>query len=148
LIARKLAPCPIKLCATPEFVEKHGAITRQTIFSVPSIVYNLHTQKNEWKFIDADGQTGAIKLNRAMAANTAEMELQACLQGVGVAVLPIFTAHRYLDSGELVDLFPNYQTYPERSIYAMYPKNRYLSTRTRLFIDWLSSDATHYPWSS
>jgi len=146
LIARKLAPCPVKLYATPALIESYGPITKHNVSEIPSIVYNRHTQKNEWRFVDQNGVVDSIELNRVMAANTAEMELHACLQNVGITVLPIFIAYPYLESGQLVDLFPEFQMYPERSIYAMFPQNRYLSTRTRLFVDWLSNEASQFPW--
>ena len=72
--------------------------------------------------------------------------MEACLHGIGVALLPAFSAEAYLKTGELVALFPEYPTVPELGIYAMYPQNRYLSTRTRLFIDWLSEASEDFSW--
>jgi DNA-binding transcriptional LysR family regulator len=66
--------------------------------------------------------------------------------GIGVAFLPAFCAAGYLKSGDLVALFPEYSTAPELGIYAMYPQNRYLSTRTRLFIDWLCIASEDFAW--
>jgi len=85
-------------------------------------------------------------LNRSFATNSAKMQLQACIQGLDIALLPIFVADTHIKSGELIELFPQYTTYPERGIYAMYPQNRYLSARTRLFIDWLSESSKAYSW--
>jgi DNA-binding transcriptional LysR family regulator len=74
------------------------------------------------------------------------MQLEACLQGLGVALLPAFSAHNHLAQGNLLALFPELETYPVRAIHAVYPQNRYLSTRTRLFIDWLSEASRNFPW--
>ena len=106
----------------------------------------MHTQKEEWRYRDNNDVIGTQTLNRNFAANTAEMQLEACLRGLGVALLPAFSAEAYLKSGELVALFPEYPTYPELGIYAMYPQNRYLSTRTRLFVDWLSNASEDFSW--
>jgi DNA-binding transcriptional LysR family regulator len=62
---------------------------------------------------------GAQTLNRNFAANTAEMQLEGCLHGLRVSLLPIFSAEAYLKSGELVALLPGYSTFPELGIYAM-----------------------------
>ena len=148
LIARKLAPCPIVLCAGKKLIEKHGMPDSvAALVGYPAVVYNRHGQKEEWRYKDQNDEVRALTLNRNFAANTAEMQLEACLQGLGIALLPMFSAHPYIASGELVEVFPEYKTHPERGIYAMYPQNRYLSTRTRLFIDWLSEASTQFAWS-
>ena len=147
LIARKLAPCPIILCAGKNLIDKYGLPESvEQLSNYPGIVYNKHVQKEEWHYRDNNDVIGTQTLNRNFAANTAEMQLEACLRGLGVALLPAFCADAYLKSGELVALFPDYSTYPEPGIYAMYPQNRYLSTRTRLFIDWLSNASKEFSW--
>lgn len=147
LIARKLAPCPIILCAGKKLLEKRGSPEAvEQLADYPAIVYTQHTQKEVWRYQSLDGETLSQTLNRDFSANTAEMMLAACLQGLGVALLPIFSADAHLRSGELVALFPEHKTYPQTDIYALYPKNAYLSTRTRLFIDWLKDSGQHLPW--
>ena len=147
LIARKLAPCPIILCAGKKLIEKYGLPESvEQLSDYPGIIYNMHTQKEEWRYRDSNDVIGTQTLNRNFAANTAEMQLEACLHGLGLSLLPIFCAAAYLKSGELVALLPGYSTYPELGIYAMYPQNRYLSTRTRLFVDWLSNASEDFSW--
>jgi DNA-binding transcriptional LysR family regulator len=147
LIARKLAPCPIKLCAGEKLIEKYGLpVSVEQLSAYPGIVYNRHSQKEEWRYRDNNDVIGTQTLNRNFAANTAEMQLEACLRGLGVSLLPAFSADTYLKSGELVALFPDYPTHPEPGIYALYPQNRYLSTRTRLFVDWLSNASEDFTW--
>lgn len=147
LIARKLAPCPIILCASPDLIKRQNPVMSiAQVSEMPAIVYNQHAQVEEWRYQTSSGEIGAQKLQRNFAANTAEMQLEACLQGIGVALLPIFSAYPYLQSGEIVELFPDCKTYPERGIHAMFPQNRYLSTRTRLFVDWLGDASENFPW--
>ena len=147
LIARKLAPCPIVLCGSVKLIEEVGLPKLvDDIKDYPAVVYNRHAQRERWVYTDDQGERGSVLLNRKFAANTAEMQLEACLQGVGISLLPIFSAHKYLESGQLVRILPKFTTTPTRGIYAMYPQNRYLSTRTRLFIDWLSQASERFAW--
>ncbi|MFT7228138.1 MAG: DNA-binding transcriptional LysR family regulator [Methylophilaceae bacterium] len=149
LIARKLASCPIVLCAGKKMIEKHGfPQSIEDLIDYPGIVYNKHGQKEVWRFQE-NGSNVILSqtLNRNFSTNTAEMQLEACLKGLGVALLPIFTADAYIKSGELVKLFPDYTTYPERGIYVLYPQNRYLSARTRFFIDWLSEASKKFSFN-
>jgi DNA-binding transcriptional LysR family regulator len=147
LIARKLAPCRVILCAGKKLISKYGLPKSvEQLSEYSGIAYNMHKQKEEWRYRDSKGVIRTQTLNRNFAANTAEMQLEACLRGLGVTLLPIFSADAHLKSGQLVELFPEYTTYPELGIYAMYPQNRYLSTRTRLFVDWLSHASKDFSW--
>jgi len=151
LRARKLATCPIVLCAAPSLIEQHqqqhGDIESPSdISAMPGIVYSKHEQIEEWHYGDANGQAGSVRINKAFSGNSAELQVQACQAGLGVALLPIFAIAESLASGDLVQLLPNYQTHPERGIYAVYPENRHVSTRVRLFIDHLVNCAQHFPW--
>lgn len=146
-IARQLATCPIILCASPAYIQQHGQPkTAEQLKAYPAIIYTKHGQAAEWRYQDKHGNAGVAPMKRAMAADSAEMMLEACLQGVGVALLPIFVAATYLQSGQLVQLLPDCTTYPERGIYAIFPQKRHLSTKTRLFVDWLSECSKAFPW--
>ena len=147
LIARKLAGCPIILCASPAYVDQHGLPDQPSqLPDFPAIIYNQHGQSEEWRYRASNGDRGSARLNRNFAGNSAEMQLVACLQGVGIALLPAFVACEHLDSGALLRVLPDFETYPQRGIYAMFPQNRHLAIRVRLFVDWLSECGTGFPW--
>lgn len=148
-IARKLAECPLILCATPYYCEKYGPITRpEELTSVPAITYTKHGYHDEWRYITQDAESGSVQLMRHFAANNAELMLEACLHHIGVAILPVFVASTYLQSGQLMQLLPDYTTYPPRNIYALFPEQRHLSTKTRLLIDWLTECSKAFPWKN
>jgi len=147
LIARKLASCPIVLCASPAYLDQHGLPGQPSeLPDFPAIIYSQHGQSEEWRYQAPDGEPGSVRLNRRFAGNSAEMQLEACLEGVGIALLPAFVACSHLDSGALLQVLPEYETYPQRGIYAMFPQNRHLATRVRLFVDWLTECGAEFPW--
>ena len=147
LIARKLSPCPLILCASASCIEQYGRPeTPKNLSDYPSIIYTRHGYENRWRYQDKNGKIGTAALKQAFAANNAEMMLEACLQGLGFAILPIFTVATHLKSGQLVEVFSDYKSYPERGIYATFPQNRHLSVKVRLFVDWLSESSKAFPW--
>lgn len=147
LIARKLASCPIILCASPAYKDQHGLPNEPSqLPGFPAIIYSKHSQSEEWHYQTPDGSRGSVRLNRNFAGNSAEMQLEACLQGMGIALLPVFIANEHLDSGDLIRVLPTFETYPQRGIYALFPQKRYLATRVRLFVDWLSECGAEFPW--
>ncbi len=147
LISRKLATCPILLCASKDFIKAHGKIKLpQELGKLPAIIHSKHSVVSQWQYQDNNRNVGNAQLDAQMLANNADMMLESCLQGVGIALLPIFTASEYLKAGQLIQILPEYKTYPERGIYAIFPQKRHLSTKVRLFIDCLTKLTQELPW--
>lgn len=147
LIARKLAPCPLILCASKDFINKYGEPKRaDELIKFPAIIYNRNNHLKIWQYEDQKGNVKIANLQQKFSANNAEMMLEACLNNVGIAILPIFIANDYLKSNKLIRILPKYKTSPERGIYAIFPQNRYLSTKVRLFIDSLAKYSQKFDW--
>jgi len=138
LIARKVSDCPIILCASPEFLATHGTPrTLAAVRALPSIIYTNAANGTQWECRDARGRSHQTSLKPAFYANSAGMMLDACLAGVGMALLPAFSCAEQLRSGALQRVLPSHTTTPERSVYVIYPERRYLPMKTRAFIDLL-----------
>jgi len=60
---------------------------------------------------------------------------EATLLGLGIAQLPVFHVERDLAEGRLVRILTD-ATVPSQPVSILYPRNRQLSPRVRLFIDW------------
>lgn len=82
---------------------------------------------------------GAIRnvvLPATISVNAAESFHAAAKLGLGIIQVPRYHAERYIHSGELVHIlkdFPLTQT----PVSLLYPRNRQLSPRVRVFIDWI-----------
>lgn len=147
LIARKLATCPILQCASPEYIKNYG--TPQTPMDLKhhkNLIYTQHGQYAQWTYSDPKGKISSTDLQAILKANSGEMLLAGCSKGIGIALIPIFLAAPFLQSGQLVHIMPEYKTAPERNIYAIIPQNRHLSTRVELFVDMLSQASKALPW--
>lgn len=148
LKARKLGDCPIWLCAAPECLDKNGQIESvEHLKEFPAITYSQHGRSESWVYGN-EAETGSIKLRSIFSANTAELELEACLAGLGVALLPAFAASSALQNGRLIRILPQYETLPAREIFALFPPNRASSSRVRLFIDSLVEAFEPLSWTS
>lgn len=136
LYARRVGDCPIHLCATPAFAERHGMPESPDDLSVlPAIIYSNNPAGLTLNYRDADGITGTASLRPQFYANSAGMMLEACLRSVGIALLPSFCCEDHLASGELIRLLPGVETPPDLGIYAVYPDRRFLPLKVRAFID-------------
>jgi DNA-binding transcriptional LysR family regulator len=68
------------------------------------------------------------------------MMLDACIEGVGVAVLPHFSCADALATGRLVRLLPDFDTVPDLGIYVVYPDKRFVPLKVRSFIDVIAAE--------
>ncbi|ESX91041.1 LysR family transcriptional regulator [Mesorhizobium sp. LSHC412B00] len=137
LIARRLGPFSIKLCASQELIAKHGKPTRpQDLANLPCIVDTNGRSLANWRF-RGDGEesvsvnvSGPIEVNSPMAARA------AAVSGLGFTILPDFIAAPDLASGLLVSLLDD-RIQSGSGIFAVYPHRRYLPAKVRVFVDFL-----------
>jgi len=134
LIARKLAPLRNVLCASPEYIKKHGNLTElDQLTDHNCLIFTYSNDVKEWVFIK-DGQTQTVEVTGNYKVNNSEALLEAILQGVGIGRLPTFVAGPDIKAGKLVPLFEEYQM-PDKTIYAVFPERQFLPAKVRAFID-------------
>ena len=147
LIAKRLAPCPFAVCASPEYLKKNGnPATPDDLAKHNVFAYTRNTGLHEWRYRDVTGNAGQVSLKGTFKSDTGYMMCETALQGIGVAILPIFYVAEHLKTGALVKLLPEYRTSPDRDIHAVFIPNRYVSTRLRLFIDMMADACSNLPW--
>jgi DNA-binding transcriptional LysR family regulator len=135
LIARKLGPFRILVCASPAFIKDHGPLNDPTdLARLPCILDTNGRSLSNWRFQRADGSQFTVNVNVRMEVNSPMMAMRAAIGGLGVTMLPDFVAKSALDSGELVSLFEE-NGIDDRGIYAIYPHRRYLPAKVRAFVD-------------
>lgn len=61
------------------------------------------------------------------------------LEGHGISMRAEWDIERYLRSGRLVQVLPQYYT-PDADVYAIYPQRHQLATRIRAFVDFFARD--------
>jgi len=128
LIARRLASCPTYLCASPEYLKRHGTPQNpDDLVQHNVLAYTRNQAPHEWRYIAKSGEMGHTKLHSTFRCDTGEMLREAAFQGVGIASLPIFYLAEDFKSGALTCILPDYTEWPRRDIYAVFMPNRSVS---------------------
>lgn len=145
LIARKIANTRGYVVASPEFLERHGEPSHPSeLKDIPCLRYTYQSNGSNWRF-DLDGEEVSVKVDGPMTVNNGDAIMEAARQGVGCAVLPDFFIHEYLKSGELKSILSEWNC-SGNGIWAIYPHNRHLSAKVRLFVDFLAESFARTPW--
>lgn len=136
LVARRLAPARSKLCATPEYFERHGVPrVPQDLARHNCLDYTHSGERGVWRFIGPGGEI-AVPVSGRLRINDDEALSQAVLGGLGLALLPTFIVGEELQRGRLRDALSEYIPI-ERHIYAIHLPTDHLPVKVRAFIDYL-----------
>lgn len=139
LIARRLAPCRMVICASPEYIARHGMPgTPEDLQDAPRLTFSEAVSVGDWTLVDAKNRVHVIAGPCRMAANNTQMLLAAALAGTGVAYGPTFVFGEQLAQGKLVELLPDYHA-SDLTIQAVYPSTRHMSLKLRHFLDYLAA---------
>ena len=136
LIAKHIAPIRVILCASPEYLKQYGTPThpedlkthRYLHYSYMEIDANNEVFK--WLKAQNSGQSSELR------SNNGDVLVEAAIAGAGIVLQPTFIASKALQSGELIQILPEFE--PESiGLYAVYAHRKLLPNKVRCFIDFM-----------
>ena len=137
LIARCLASINLIICASPDYIEKHGKPELpEDISKHQCLAYSLGDDSKSWPFLNAKGQEHRVGFKPHMTASDGGFLRDAAADGHGILLIPTFIAYEEVERGHLIPLF-NELPRSQVNAYAIYPQTRHLSQRVRVFVDFL-----------
>lgn len=140
LIARRIGEMRLVTCASPDYLARFGTplhprdienghriVAYRPALSgrVLPLVYQSHDETIE------------IAGRYSVALNDGMGYLAAGIAGHGIMQLPAFMAREPLADGRLVPLLLDWCAAP-KPLHIVYPPNRHLSNKVRVFVDWLA----------
>ena len=136
LIARKLAPDRRILCASPDYLARHGEPQSPADLKDHACV-NLTGLEN-WVFQTPDGPV-TIKATGRLRTDNGETMRDASVAGAGISINSTWSVYQHLLSGELVQILKDYPLVSDAAIWAVYPSSRQLAPKVRAFIDYYAA---------
>jgi DNA-binding transcriptional LysR family regulator len=138
LIARRLAPFRILLCASPALIEKYGTPSHpRELQNLPCVVDTNARYRYNWPFRDLDGTLISVPVESRFEANSPFSVRAAAIAGIGFALVPDFIAQPAIENGQLVSILEDHLE-DGRAIYAVFPDRRHLTARVRALVDFLA----------
>jgi DNA-binding transcriptional LysR family regulator len=137
LKARRICPVQMRLCASPDYLQARGIPRQPDDLKNHNILSYDIGGGSALKLDDGKGNVQHVHTTSRMVANNGDFLRDMALAGHGIVLLPTFIAWKSLADGGLVSVLESYVPVT-LSAWAVYPQTRYLSQRTRLFIDFLT----------
>ncbi len=144
LIARRLADIRMLVCASPAYLAQHGTPSHPDALRTHNcLAYTYAAAGNQWHFEGREGPL-SVRVSGNLEANSGDATLAAGLAGLGVMLQPSFIVAEALKSGALVELLQDFRV-ASLPLQVVYPHRRHLTTKLRLFIDYLALQLGHTP---
>jgi len=145
-VARKLARNHRILCASPEYIIKHGNPSRPDELAGHRCMTLIREQQAHtyWHFSNSYEQA-SVQIHPTLQSNDGGQLRLWALEGLGIALKSYWDIKSDLVAGRLVPILQDYRQNwgalnddGQSDIYAVYPGRSYLPERTKVFIDQLS----------
>jgi DNA-binding transcriptional LysR family regulator len=138
MIERQVVVLERLTCASPGYLERHVKPTDPKALDGHPMVglRSLTTGRLRPMEFMIGGKLHEVPLPATMSVNGTESYLAAALLGFGLVQMPRFHAEKPLAEGTLVQVLSNHPP-PSVPVTLLYPRNRQLSPRVRVFIDWM-----------
>lgn len=136
IVARKIATTTLSSYASPGYLVEKGCPKTLEDLSQHRCLHYMDTPHGEYWIFNAQGEMKKIKTDWVFASNNGRALCQAAALGMGIVQVPGFSAHSYLERGELVEILPEYKL-PNLPVYATYLQRRFYPAKLTTFVDFL-----------
>ena len=142
VIARRLAANRRLLCAAPAYLARQGTPKVPADLARHQCIGIRQGEEayGVWRLSSGRGKqthTEAVKTRGNLSTNDGEIAVNWALDGHGILMRAEWDIARYLKSGRLVQVLPQYYT-PDADIYAVFPQRHQLAARVRAFVDFVA----------
>ncbi len=147
LVARHIGDLRWMTCATPEYFGAHGKPTHPTDLEsghVLAAYFFPRSGRLRPLSFQRDGKRLEVSPGLRIAVNDSSAHLASLRAGLGIGQLLSFMVSASGATDELVPVLPEWQPEP-MPVHVLYPANRHLSTKVRVFIDWIAEVFSQSP---
>lgn len=146
LVARRVGNLHYWLYASPAYLARHGRplhpgdLERHRSIGVSG---GKRDKAALWEF-SRGGERLSAAVPLQVAVNDSKAGLDAALAGLGLLQTTQFAAAHAVAAGLLEPLLPAWQADPV-ALYVVYPHNRHLSVKVRVFVEWMAELFASHP---
>ena len=147
LVARRVAEMYFITAASPAYLARHGVPLHPQDLEMGQphrVIGYFRPSTGRMTTLDFRKQDERIELegHTIVSVNDSNAYVAAALAGLGVVQAPSFMLQEHLSRGELEPVLADWCSDPV-PLHVVYPPNRHLSTKLRVFVDWVAELFAH-----
>jgi LysR family transcriptional regulator for bpeEF and oprC len=139
LIARRVGVVNFLTAASPAYIARHGLPQHPRDLERHRCVnyFSAKTGKIfDWDFNRGDERV-EVPMRGVIALNDSNAYVEAGLAGLGIIQMTDYQVDKHLATGRMVQVLPDWRSDP-LPIHVVYPQNRHLSAKVRVFVEWVA----------
>ncbi|MEX3774945.1 LysR family transcriptional regulator [Pseudomonas sp. MYb118] len=138
LIGKRVANLRQITCASPAYLRKYGVPkTLDDLKHHRAVNYVSRSNAKLFPFeFLVDGQLQEVPIPSAISVFGAEIYAASAIAGLGLIQCPQYRMHTQIAQGLIQEVLPDTPP-PPMPVSVLYPHNRHMSPRVRVFVDWL-----------
>jgi DNA-binding transcriptional LysR family regulator len=142
VVSLKLGMTFYILCASPAYLNRRGAPkTPAELADHDCLLLRTPAMPiNEWTLEGPNGNE-VLEVSGPVQVNIAESLIVAIHEGMGIGMVPLYSAIDGLRNGSLIRVLPEYKL-QKMTVYALYPSRKFIDAKTRTWVEFLR---THLP---
>jgi len=143
VVARRVGAVSRVCVASPEYLHSRGTPRSPADLSAHNCITYNYLFSNEWQFEGPQGPL-SVRVKGDFRANSALTIRAAALEGIGIAHMPGVFVQEDIEKGTLTQVLADYGP-PPVEIHTVYPSARFLSSKVRLFLDFVHDQFMDIP---
>lgn len=139
LIGRRVATLRQVTCASPTYLRKYGepkCLADLATHRAVNYVSRTTAKLFPFEFM-VDGELEEVIIEGALSVFGAEIYSASAVAGLGIIQCPHYRMAELIEQGVMREILTDTPP-PPMPVSVLYPHNRHLSPRVRVFVDWLS----------
>jgi DNA-binding transcriptional LysR family regulator len=142
-IARPLGYYRMVNCASPAYISRFGSAQHPDELASHRLIHYVTTlgaRDSGFEYVDPDN-AGSVKyfpMQGALTVNNSDAYYGACLAGLGIIQVPEVGVRAALDSGQLVEVMPQYRA-ASMPVSLIYANRRHQPRRVQAFMNWMEA---------
>jgi LysR family transcriptional regulator, regulator for bpeEF and oprC len=140
LIARRVAELRFITCAAPSYLARYGEPTHPRDLEKTHYLVGYFSpatgHAHTFSFVRQDERHELVGRS-IVSLNDGNAYVAAAIAGLGIMQAPTFMIRHHLDAGALKPVLTDW-TAITMPLYVVYPPNRHLSNKVRVFVDWIA----------
>jgi len=140
LIARRIGEMYLITCAAPDYIARHGTPRHPSELEADHYIVGYRgagtSRTVPFTYVDAK-ESIEVRGRYIVSLNEGAGYVASAVAGLGVIQAPSFMVQEHVTAGRLVPLLSGWCSAP-KPLHIVYPPNRHLSNKVRVFVDWLA----------
>ncbi|PSJ44693.1 LysR family transcriptional regulator [Zobellella endophytica] len=136
LIAKKIAPIRLVMCASPGYLAQHGTPRRPEDLSNHRYLRYSYMEQGGGEVLNRWLHRGGQHRHSDMTSNNGDVLVAAAITGAGIVLQPTFISGQAIQEGKLQIILPEYEPEP-MALYAVFAHRQLMASKVRYFVDFI-----------